>query len=244
MAVRLVIGSDIIGIASDYGFDPWGMPLEVTKGVFLYSFIKPRFNRILDCLQRDLDHIEISITRKIGDEFNEELFSTLQKEVESGGFVKEIKKLSNEWNNITDYEIETEAEAIISRRKGQEKYRQAQIELWNGRCALTGVDILSLLNGSHAKAWKYSNNTERLDPFNGFLFEARIDRLFDKYLISFKDDGSILISKSIDEKTRSVLGINESMKLSNIYSQNIPYLHFHRDKYLKVEEMYLAETID
>lgn len=238
MEFRGLIGSDIIGIASGYGFMILDPPIKISSNLIVYPFLKPRFNRVLDCLQNDLQHIEISYKRNVEDPFDEQLFHESSEIVLSQDFRKKIESLSQSWSNITKQEIETEAQALISRRKGQEKYRRSQIELWEGKCALTGVSVLSLLNGSHAKAWQYSNNHERLDPFNGFLFEARIDRLFDKYLISFEDDGKILISKQLDLETQSLLGINSSMRLRRVYAQNLPYLRFHRDKFIKQEELF------
>lgn len=238
MEFRGLIGSDIIGIASSHGFMILNSPMKSSGKLMVYSFLKPRFNRVLDCLQTDLQHIEISCNRNVDDPFDEQLFNESSEIVPSEGFRNKIESLSQTWSNITEQEIETEAQAVISRRKGQEKYRRSQIELWEEKCALTGVAVLSLLNGSHAKAWQYSNDQERLDPFNGFLFEARIDRLFDKYLISFEDDGQILISKQLDLETQTLLGINSSMKLRMVYDQNLPYLRFHRDKFRKQEELF------
>ena len=237
MAFRGLIGSDIIGIADAYGFVMLEPPIDVSEGMQVYSFLKTRYNRVLDCLQTDLEHVQISWKRKVEEPFEELLFSENSEEVLASEFRGKIEALSQSWSNVSEEEIETEAQALISRRKGQEEYRRKQIELWEGKCALTGVSVLALLNGSHAKAWKYSNDQERLDPFNGFLFEARIDRLFDKYLISFEDDGTILISKQIDAQTRILLGLDEAMKLRKVYDNNLPYLRYHRAKFWKQEEL-------
>ena len=235
---RGLIASDIIGIASSCGFVSLEPPLQISAGMLVYPFIKPGFDRVLDCLQTDLEHVEISWARRVHDPFDEELFSSRLETVSGSGFRARVRELSASWSSITDEEIETEAQAVISRRKGQEKYRQLQIELWSGRCALTGVRVLSLLNGSHAKAWQYSNDTERLDPYNGFLFEARIDRLFDKYLITFDDEGRIMISGRLDDETRKALGLDESLRLRQIFPQNLPYLKYHRDRFMKAEELF------
>jgi hypothetical protein len=39
-----------------------------------------------------------------------------------------------------------------------------------------------------------ANDTERLSKFNGILLSANLDALFDKHLISFKDDGTVMVS--------------------------------------------------
>lgn len=83
----------------------------------------------------------------------------------------------------------TQTEALAQQRLGQARYRAALMALWNGACALTGVDIPELLRASHAKPWSDASDRERLDPFNGLLLEVRFDQLFDQGLISFNDDG-------------------------------------------------------
>ncbi len=130
----------------------------------------------------------------------------------------------------------TEVIAEIKARKGQELYRSKLMALWNGKCALTAVDIPELLVGSHAKAWEYSSDRERLDEYNGFLFEARIDKLFDKYLISFDDNGRILISKQIDEIQKAKLGLSDDMCLTWINARHLPYLEYHRKKFYEAEK--------
>ena len=130
----------------------------------------------------------------------------------------------------------TDVIAEIKARKGQQIYRDKLMSLWNGKCALTAVDIPELLVGSHAKAWAYSSDKERLDEYNGFLFEARIDKLFDKYLISFDDEGKILISRKLSEDQRRKLGLADDMHLRWIDSRHLPYLEFHRVKFLEVEQ--------
>ncbi len=238
MAFRGLIASDIIGITSDCGFVSLCSPIQISVGMFVYSYIKPRYDRVLDILQVDLEHVELSIVRKVNDVFEEERFFSTEKEVSGSELSTQLRELSHSWSNVTEQERETEVKSIISRRKGQEKYRQLQIELWDGKCALTGISILSLLNGSHAKAWEYSNDSERLDPFNGFLFEARIDRLFDKYLISFDDSGKMIISSALGLDVRKSLGINEDMRISRIDARHVPYLRFHREKMKKQEELF------
>src|SRR5256885_16576834 len=61
------------------------------------------------------------------------------------------------------------------------------------RCRLTGVSDTRLLVASHIKPWKDSTNQERLDGHNGLLLSPHVDRLFDRHLISFTDDGQIIV---------------------------------------------------
>lgn len=124
---------------------------------------------------------------------------------------------------------DTEAEAMVKERRGQNKYRKALEKLWDSQCAVTGVSIPEVLRASHAKPWKdCETGKERIDPYNGFLLNANLDALFDKFLISFSDDGKILISPKIGKTDLTKLGINVDMKLRRLDPRHIPYLSYHR----------------
>ena len=62
---------------------------------------------------------------------------------------------------------------------------------------------------SHIKSWKESDNLERLDVENGILLSPNVDSLFDKHLISFSDEGQMLISNKISEDVLNQLGIDK-----------------------------------
>jgi hypothetical protein len=51
-----------------------------------------------------------------------------------------------------------------------------------------------------------------LDPANGILLLANIDALFDARLVTFDDDGKMIISQRIDHKNRKELGIPANLR--------------------------------
>lgn len=110
--------------------------------------------------------------------------------------LKQIKKV------IKD---QTTRKALIDARLGQGQFRAAVERLWKSACAVTGCGIPAVLRASHIKPWSQSNNKERLDPENGILLAAHIDALFDQGLISFSNDGTMLISKRISVNDRKLL---------------------------------------
>ncbi|MFN2857939.1 HNH endonuclease, partial [Escherichia coli] len=88
-----------------------------------------------------------------------------------------------------------EVERLVRQRVGQDRYRDALLAYWGGACAVTGVTVTETLRASHAKPWaECTDDTERLDAFNGFLLVANLDALFDRFLISFDGTGRLLIS--------------------------------------------------
>lgn len=138
----------------------------------------------------------------------------------------DIEDINND-QSITD----TEKEALIKTRKGQGKYRKKLIAYWKG-CAVTHCTNIELLKASHIKPWCKSNNSERLDAFNGLLLNPNFDALFDKGFISFDNAGDILVSSCLDEKARDIFYINNEIKIK-LNEKHFKYLEFHRDNVFK-----------
>jgi hypothetical protein len=131
---------------------------------------------------------------------------------------------------------ETEREALVKARTGQGIFRSEVMALW-GCCAVTGCALSQILVASHIVPWKDATNAERLDPFNGLLLTPNLDRLFDQGLIAFKDDGSILLSKSLTAGMKAALGIHELCKLKFVRPAMLPYLQRHRELFRAADEV-------
>ena len=71
-----------------------------------------------------------------------------------------------------------------------------------------------------------------MDVNNGLLLASHFDNLFDKYLISFDQDGKILISDDISKSDLIKLGINGDEKIDNLTDENKKYLLEHSKKLL------------
>jgi len=123
----------------------------------------------------------------------------------------------------------TEREAVVRSRMGQGRFRAALIHYWNG-CAVTGCKVIHILRASHIKPWRVSSNDERLDLYNGLLLIPNVDGAFDGGLISFADDGKIMISRRLSRTEANILGILPSMGLSRIEESHRKYLDHHRKK--------------
>ena len=121
----------------------------------------------------------------------------------------------------------TEKKRLISARIGQGNYREELINLWK-KCAVSKCEMTDVLIASHIKPWRKSTNKERLDRYNGLLLLPNYDKLFDKGLISFEDNGKIIISPLIKEEEYKVLGISPNDRLFMVYPKNKPYLEEHR----------------
>jgi predicted restriction endonuclease len=124
----------------------------------------------------------------------------------------------------------TEAERLVRQRIGQGCYRNAHMEYWGSACAVTGVDIPELLRASHAKPWaECASDSDRLNVYNGFLLSANIDALFDKGLVSFSDEGAMLLSQKIAPHRFKAAGIGPDISLRWIDGKHLPFLRWHRE---------------
>lgn len=136
---------------------------------------------------------------------------------------EEIEKLQKD-KKLT----ETEKETLIKSRKGQGIFRKKLEEKYNNKCIITGLDISKALIASHIKPWAISNNEERLSVDNGLFLSATFDRLFDSGLITFKKDGTILISNLISKDNKEKLHIKEGQVYDIKYNPGMdPYLDYH-----------------
>jgi hypothetical protein len=87
----------------------------------------------------------------------------------------------------------TERQTIIMARVGQGLFRANVIAQWGlgETCALTSISIPALLTASHIKPWRDSTDEQRMDGMNGLMLAAHVDRLFDRHLLSFREDRGV-----------------------------------------------------
>ena len=130
---------------------------------------------------------------------------------------------------------ETERDAVVLARIGQGRFREDLLTYWEGKCAVTGVPIAPALVASHIKPWRFSDNAERLDVFNGLLLVGTLDRLFDVGLIAFSDTGALLVHDSINVAARATLGLSRPMRLRSVHAKHRPFLRKHREMHDMLE---------
>lgn len=87
------------------------------------------------------------------------------------------------------------------------------LDRWGGRCAILGVSRSELLRASHIKPWTSSNNFERLDPANGLLLSAMYDAAFDALLLSFADDGTLMLASDFPPDEAIAAGVDPAAKI-------------------------------
>lgn len=131
-------------------------------------------------------------------------------------------------------------EGLIKLRIGQSQFRTNLVNSDKSSCLFTGIVEEQLLIASHIKPWSCSDDTERIDIANGILLTPTFDKLFDRFLITFDESGSIVwttnrLSKATIE--RLSLGIvNKHIHLV-IDKTNQAYLNFHRSEFNRLENI-------
>jgi putative restriction endonuclease len=125
----------------------------------------------------------------------------------------------------------TEAERLVVQRVGQHLFREGLIDLWEGRCAVTGLAVPALLRASHIKPWAdCETDAERLDVYNGILLAPHLDAAFDRGFITVQDDGTIVVSDALDADARTVLGLDRPLRVRGLADGHRSYLPWHRER--------------
>lgn len=121
-------------------------------------------------------------------------------------------------------------DASGKRRHGHDAFRDALDDYWR-TCAVSGLRSPGLLVASHIKRWTDGDPHEKTDPFNGLLLAAHLDAAFERGLISFNDDGYVLLSPKLPTEDRRLLGLSAASRLRKIDPRHRPYLAEHRRKF-------------
>lgn len=122
----------------------------------------------------------------------------------------------------------TVAAAVMEARLGQGVFRQRLMALWQERCSVTRCGVAEVLVALHIKPWERCTEGERLDPFNGLLLSASIAKLFEAGMISFSDEGRLIVSPTVDIDVLSPLGLFTHARLTFIAPEHKQYLAVHR----------------
>ncbi|MBN1141548.1 MAG: HNH endonuclease [Deltaproteobacteria bacterium] len=124
----------------------------------------------------------------------------------------------------------TEKEQLINARICQETFRKRVLEFWGNKCCITGAN--DLLVAAHIKPWRESTDAERIDVYNGLSLSPVYDKAFDFGLISFSDEGEIIISGKFEDNSNK-LKVNINAKLPMVTPLHIKYLEYHRKNIFK-----------
>lgn len=122
---------------------------------------------------------------------------------------------------------ETQKQQLVLARRGQGVFK-ANVRLNEAKCRMTGLDDPQYLIASHIKPWRDCTDREKLDGCNGLLLSPHVDRLFDRGLISFADDGTFLRSTKLSMDVLSSWGLDQVTNVGPFNVAQAAYLAQHR----------------
>lgn len=120
---------------------------------------------------------------------------------------------------------------LVKTRINQEVFRKMVIANYEGKCAITGIDIQPLLLASHIMPWS-KNKQERLNPENGICLSAFYDRAFDRGYIGINEKLETLVSKHLKKKMKAEYYIKHFSFLNGIKINN-PTKYFPKKDFLQ-----------
>ncbi len=212
-------------------FQNWPHALEyVEKGVFriLGSNVQYTGNVIWNKEKRNLFVFGEWYNGKFRRFLDEEIITCTDYEKLTDKVVNEIDELLNK-----SLLQGSDREAIVKVRSNQGEFRKRLLRRYSG-CILCGIKSQNILIASHIKPWSDCEPNEKLDVDNGFLLCPNHDKLFDSGLITFDDDGHIIISDSINVRDQVLLNIQKNQSIS-LSEGNIKYLRYHRQNVFQEE---------
>ncbi len=117
---------------------------------------------------------------------------------------------------------------LAKARVGQGLFRKRVIVL-DGACRVTGVTDTRVLVASHIKPWREADNADRLNGNNGILLSPHVDALFDEELLSFEDDGQMLVHPSLSPDVLYRWSIDPTRRVEPFRNEQRAFLLRHRE---------------
>ena len=144
----------------------------------------------------------------------------------------------------------SEAVRLVRQRKDQDCFRNRLLANYDKQCCLSHVSTSQLLLASHIVPWS-KDEKKRLDPRNGLLLNAYLDRAFDKGIITVdaKEFTVVVSEKLKDEKVLDYLKTFKGLKISLPKNELVwpekENLQYHNDVIFdKYEEAYDVPTFE
>ena len=118
---------------------------------------------------------------------------------------------------------------LLAARRGLGVFRD-NVERYEAVCRLSGLPDRRHLRARHIKPWRECNDREKLDGANGLLLSPHFDQLFERGLISFEDDGALLIARHLNPAVLPSWGVVPPRNVGAFHPAQCEYLAYHRQK--------------
>jgi hypothetical protein len=97
---------------------------------------------------------------------------------------------------------DVEKKAWVQIRQHQAKFKKLLMKEWGSRCAISGCDVKSVLEGAHIIPY---STVRDYSKWNGLLLRADIHRLFDAFLLSVDADGRVHVASEVEDPLYTAL---------------------------------------
>ncbi len=154
--------------------------------------------------------------------------------------------LMNELKKYSEVFLTSEKNSIENLSSIRNNFRTLLLKLENNNLIFSQIKNKSLLVASHIHSVEDIKNDNKLtkkekieqisDPFNGLLIPVGLDKLFDKYLITFNDNWEIIISNEVSiNEVKELCGreIEGRWIIKKDSEKSLKYLSLHREKAFK-----------
>lgn len=101
------------------------------------------------------------------------------------------------------YDLRKFSYRAIAQRQGQPAFRNALLKAYEGRCAVTGTQVESVLEAAHLASYKGTHSNR---VYNGLLLRADIHTLLDLHRVTVTPDFVIRVDSALGEPYRSLDG--------------------------------------
>jgi putative restriction endonuclease len=229
--------------SGNWSDEGWLVPVEFTE---LARMLRPKdhINKIrqhlpqkYSPLQGNGNGLQSVYLARVPDEMAEILIDLIGQEYEAildRGHVKQQEAICDNFEAAIIGRTDigpTIKEQLVKSRRGQGLFK-INVRRNEKACRVTGVTDPRNLRASHIKPWKDCSDMEKLNGCNGFLLAPHVDHLFDRGLISFSDNGDLIISPLLDRTILMSWGIPEVLNVGSLHKQAF-FLAYHRESVLK-----------
>jgi hypothetical protein len=119
--------------------------------------------------------------------------------------------------------------AWIAQRANHDVFVKRVRAVWGSTCALTGLRAPRLLQACHLVPWNDASEKEKINPHNGLLLCVHLHALLDSHLISFDDDGRLMLAKGLNRGIKKLILASGSTGLrKRPTNEQIGFLRRHR----------------
>lgn len=144
---------------------------------------------------------------------------------------KTVPRAISTRSNGRGYDADTHTKS----RRGQQRFKRALFNSLNGaspKCFICGCEICGkeYLVASHILPWGKADAEQKVNPSNGLLLCPNHDFLFDSLLISFDEDGKIMISDLLSSDNRRGFKIDPNTKIS-LSPEKEEFMKLHREAF-------------